>query len=202
MHLLCGGELQSVRRALFGGLHRRLVEDDDVAEVGRGGPALALDGDVVGDGAVLDLALHLPVGVGGVPALDAEPRVRHLVRVVGRVDAVLVTVLRVAVLDVAHRDGLGVEALLGAGLPVDPPGEAQDARDDERDRASDLQSLIAAAVAVTHGCTLRRAAIMPRYFVSACVYYHFNTKKSIAQTNNYAHRRSTLSLLFLFQVVE
>lgn len=150
MHLLCG-ELRSARRAHLGGLDRRLVEDDDVAEVGRGVPALALDGDVVGDGAVLDLALHLPVGVGGVPALDAEPRVVHLVRVVGRVDAVLVAVLRVAVFDAAHRDGLVVQALLRAKLPVDPPDDAQDDRNDDRDRTSDLESLVAAAVAVTHG---------------------------------------------------
>jgi hypothetical protein len=148
-----------VRRSAFGGaflgrLNGGLRELHDVAEVRRRVPALALDGDVVGDRAVLDLAHHLPVVVGGVPALDAEPAVRHLVRVVRRVDPVLVTVARLAVLHVADRDGLVVEALLGAGVPVDGPRQARQHDDSEQqstDRSERGAGAPAAVVAVGHG---------------------------------------------------
>lgn len=113
-------------RALLRGLDRGPRELHDVLEVGGGVPALALDGDVVGDRAGRDLALHLAVRRRRVAALDAEPGVLHLVRVVGRVDAVLVTVLGGAVLHRADRDGLVVEALLRPELPVGAPDEAAD----------------------------------------------------------------------------
>jgi hypothetical protein len=109
-------------------------------------PALALDPHVVRDGAGADLARHLAVGVRGVAALDPEPGVVHLVRRSRRVDAVLVVAALLAVLHVANRDGLLVEALLRAGLPVDPPADAEDKRDQHSDRAFDTL-----LVTVSHG---------------------------------------------------
>lgn len=152
---------RSARGALLRGLGGGLGELHDVAEVRRRVPALALDGDVVGDGAGLDLAHHAAVVVGGVPALHAEPAVRHLVRVVRRVDPVLVTVLVLAVLHGADRDGLGVEALLGTEVPVDLPHDAEHDRNGDQEPEDRSQGARPAAVVRVRHCFSFRLRRLP-----------------------------------------